>query len=572
MTSRTCPRSSHAFKHFALPVTIPLLIALVSLSALPLSAQYNQYPQPQYAQPRYAQPQYQPNPYPNQQPQYTQQPYAPQQYPAPNQQYNQAPVDQSAPNLAQPYPAEIDQTQPAPQPLSPEQLEQLAAPIALYPDTLVAQVLAAATYPAQVVGADHWLQAQGNVSADQVAYGADAQSWDPSVKALTAFPQVLTQMDRDLQWTTDLGNAYYNQPQDVLQTIQVLRQRAEAAGSLQNTPQEAVTNNQGYIQLAPVDPQVVYVPAYNPWDVYGAPIQPYSGFSLLGSLESFAGSGPVRFGLGIAMSAFSHTPFGWATWALNWLTQSVLFHQSNYISHSSTVAHWNYPRNGYPQRPGQPRPLESGYNHASGGYARPATEFARSRAYGNNGYGNTYGNRAPAQSFARNQNYADNRPYSAYRGADENHAYASPNRGYQQPGNYARPAIQNNYAYNRAQPVMPARPQSNDRFGYGSNSYSRPSQSFAAPQQRNDFAQRSQSQFGSQSYPTARSYSAYGGSTYGGSRTFARSNPEKSGGSHFFGNHNSEKSYGSYKAPKGYGGGGSFKAPKEHSHGGGHHH
>ena len=103
----------------------------------------------------------------------------------------------------------------------------------------------------------------------------DAQTdWDPSIKALTAFPQVLDMMNRDLHWTTDLGNAYYNQPQDVLQTIQLMRQRAEDAGTLQSTPQEAVTYQQGYIQLAPVKPQVVYVPQYNPWDVYGQPVSP----------------------------------------------------------------------------------------------------------------------------------------------------------------------------------------------------------------------------------------------------------------------------------------------------------
>src|SRR6202044_3921800 len=125
----------------------------------------------------------------------------------------------------------------------------------------VAQILAASTYPAQVIAADNWLHAQGYASPDQIAYGADAQAnWDPSVKALTAFPQVLDMMNHDLRWTTDLGNAYYNQPQDVLQTIQVMRQRAQSAGTLQSTPQEAVSYNQGYIQLAPTNPQVVYVP------------------------------------------------------------------------------------------------------------------------------------------------------------------------------------------------------------------------------------------------------------------------------------------------------------------------
>jgi hypothetical protein len=426
----------------------------------------------------------------------------------------------------------------------------MVAPIALYPDALVAQVLAAATYPAQVVGADHWLQGQGYASPDQIAYGADQQTWDPSVKALTAFPQVLAQMDHDLQWTTDLGNAYFNQPQDVLQTIQVMRQRAEAAGNLQSTPQEAVSYNQGYIQLAPANPQVVYVPAYNPWDVYGQPVQPYPGFSLLGSLESFAGSGPVRFGLGIAMSAFSHTPFGWAGWALNWLTQNILFHNSNYTSQSTTVARWNnYPHGGLPSR--TPRGLDA-YNRGYRGDARPATAFARSQAYGAN-------NRPSTQSYARqpNRNDNDNRAYSAYRSGE------ALNRGYQQP---VRPALQNNYAYSRPQPAMTAREQAYGRSSGFQSSYqqayaSRPAMPYANTQ-RNEFAPRS--------YSPAPSYSENRGSSYGGSaygnRAFAESKPEKSGG--FFGGHNSEKSYGSYKAPKS-----SFKepkAPKEHSHGGGH--
>src|SRR5207253_2437822 len=103
----------------------------------------------------------------------------------------------------------------------------------------------------QVQDADRWLQVQGNASPYEIAGGADVQSWDPSVKALTAFPQVLARLDQNIQWTTDLGNAYYNQPQDVLQGVQVMRQRAQAAGNLQSTPQEQVAYDQGAITLAP---------------------------------------------------------------------------------------------------------------------------------------------------------------------------------------------------------------------------------------------------------------------------------------------------------------------------------
>jgi hypothetical protein len=151
---------------------------------------------------------------------------------------------------------------------------------------------------------------QGYAPPDQIVAGADAQNWDPSVKALTAFPQVLAQMNRNLQWTTDLGNAYYNQPQDVLHAVQIMRWRAQDAGSLRNTSQEAVDYQQGNIVLAPPNPQVVYVPEYNPWVVYGAPVAPYPGFSVLAAVGSFIGNAAVRFGWGIATTAFAHSPSG----------------------------------------------------------------------------------------------------------------------------------------------------------------------------------------------------------------------------------------------------------------------
>jgi hypothetical protein len=109
------------------------------------------------------------------------------------------------------------------QPLTPDQLDQLVAPIALYPDALIAQTLAASTYPTQSVDADRWLQTQAGPSPQQIASKVNRQSWDPSVKAITAFPTVHAQMDKNLDWTTTLGNAYYNQPQDVMNAIQMMR-------------------------------------------------------------------------------------------------------------------------------------------------------------------------------------------------------------------------------------------------------------------------------------------------------------------------------------------------------------
>ncbi|MGO9125336.1 MAG: DUF3300 domain-containing protein [Terriglobales bacterium] len=359
-----------------------------------------------------------------------QQPYAQPPYPASSQGYPQQGGGQA---------------QPPPEPLNAERLEQLVAPIALYPDTLVAQVLAASTYPAQVADAAHWRLAQGYASPGQIAAGADAQNWDPSLKALTAFPQVLAEMDRNLQWTTDLGNAYYNQPQDVLQAVQVMRRRAQAAGNLQSTSQEAVSYEQGNIELAPVNPQLVYVPAYNPWSVYGQPVSPYPGFSLLDALGSFFGSSPIRYGLGIAMAAFSHTPWGWLAWGLNWLSQSVLFQHSNYYSQSTTVADWGFPHGGgYNSTFGQgfvPRPPSnysrpgSGRNAtlAQGFVPRPPDRYGRPGS-GYNAARQGFVPRPPASYAANRLGESSNRV--AYKGVRAGYgnrsttAYRSPQRAY----------------------------------------------------------------------------------------------------------------------------------------------
>src|SRR6185437_7880957 len=234
----------------------------------------------------------------------TEQPPAYEQPPNYPQQYGQ-PQYQQTPDLGSEQAWGVPDQGPAPtyqpqQALSPDRLEQMVAPIALYPDNLVSMILAASTYPAEVSSADQWLHMQGGASPEQIAAGANTQtSWDPSVKALTAFPQVLDTMAQSLQWTTDLGNAYYNQPQDVMQTIQVMRSRAQAAGNLQDTPQQEVVVDQGEIQIAPPTPETVYVPQYNPWAVYGQPVDPYPGFDWVGAVGSAIGNALIGWGPGI---------------------------------------------------------------------------------------------------------------------------------------------------------------------------------------------------------------------------------------------------------------------------------
>jgi len=509
-------------------VLLLLPVELLAQQAYPYSAQYPQYPQPAYGQQGYPQPQpYGQQPYP--QPQaYGQQPYYPQQQPYAQQptypqQQAYAP-QQPDPGYGQPQMQQQGYGQPQPQmqPLNAQQLEQLVAPIALYPDPLVAQVLTASTYPAQVADADRWRQAQGYAPAEQIAAGADAQNWDPSVKALTAFPQVLAEMDRNMRWTTDLGNAYYNQPQDILQAVQVMRQRAQAAGNLQTTPQETVSYDQGNIEVAPANPQVVYVPAYNPWGVYGQPISPYPGFSLLGAIGSFVGAAvgvglgggfgasPVSFGLGILMTAFNRTPFGFIGWGLSWLAQAVLFHQSSYFTHSTTVADW-------------------GFAHGGRRYFSQGGTMAR--GYGAGGYGQNRGyNSAYGQGFARSpQGYSGSRPAEGY------------NRPVQQAYNHMQPAVNTTQQYGRSAYGSSFNGSRPGTYGVSQQAYRAP---VAASFQRNDFAQRS-------------SPAAFGGKSFAGSSYKA---PHQ-GGFHPFGGGHSEKSFGG--GGKSFGGG--------HSGGGGHH-
>jgi hypothetical protein len=291
--------------------------------------------------------------------------------------FAQSPPVPMPPASAPPSPPVPDNSQPMPQgqPLSVEQLDQLVAPIALYPDALVAQVLAAATYPTQVVEADRWRQAQGNAPVEQIAAGAEAHNWDPSVKALTAFPTVLAQMDKNIQWTTDLGNAYYNQPQDVMDSVQAMRQKAELAGQLRTTPQQVVTNAPGAIMIAPVNPTVVYVPVYDPWVVYGAPFPPYPGFYYYPPPGIFWGGLAIGFGIGIGVGLFAHWGWGWGHWGIGWHSHAIIYNHTTYITRSTTVINRGL------NRPGGP-PRNFG---ARGAYARPAGGINRAAAANRSG-------------------------------------------------------------------------------------------------------------------------------------------------------------------------------------------
>lgn len=157
----------------------------------------------------------------------------------------------------------------APQPFQEAELDQLLAPIALYPDALLSQILMAATYPIEVVQAARWSRANPRLRGDDAVMAVDDRDWDPSVKSLVAFPHILERMDQKIEWMRDLGDAFLAQEEDVMDTIQRLRQRAAAAGSLYSDERQRVIYDGNLIIIEPVNPVVVYVPYYDPLVVYG---------------------------------------------------------------------------------------------------------------------------------------------------------------------------------------------------------------------------------------------------------------------------------------------------------------
>jgi hypothetical protein len=270
-------------------------------------------------------------------------------------------------------------------PLSADDLQGLVAPIALYPDALVAQILAAATFPDQVGVADYWLQQNKTLTGTALMQAVDTQSWDPSVKALTQFPSVLDNLAKNLSWTSALGEAYHNQSADVMAAIQTLRAKAQAAGNLKSSSQiTVVQQSPQVIVIQPANPQIVYVPQYNPTVVYGYPyVTPgYSSAALVTT-------GILAFGAGIAVGAMMSggcCSWGYSSWNCGWHGTAVVYHGGAYYGNSawhggyygtSSSAYGAYGSAHYSQ----------GYNPSTGTYARGAST---STAYGTQKVGQAY--------------------------------------------------------------------------------------------------------------------------------------------------------------------------------------
>ncbi|WP_454766849.1 DUF3300 domain-containing protein [Cupriavidus campinensis] len=204
-------------------------------------------------------------------------------------------------------------------------LDQLLAPVALYPDALLSQVLMATTYPADVTAAAEWSKANASLSGDAATKAVANEAWDPSVQSLVAFPSVMDMMGRQPQWVTSVGDAFLAQPNDVMDAVQRLRVQAQKAGALKTTEQQKVVTQQSggttIVQIEPASPQVVYVPTYNPTVVYGT--WPYPAYPPAyyppppGSVFAGAVVAGIGFGLGVAAVNSLWGGFNWGSHDVN---------------------------------------------------------------------------------------------------------------------------------------------------------------------------------------------------------------------------------------------------------------
>lgn len=246
-------------------------------------------------------------------------------------------------------------------PLTAEELDGLVAPIALYPDALVAQVLGAATFPYEIVDAVVWLKQNSALAGESLAKAVDQQSWDPAVKALTQFPTVLDNLAKNLAWTSALGEASATQQQDVMAAIQRMRAKAYAAGNLKSSPEiKVVQENPQTIVIQPANPQIVYVPVYSPTVVYGAPV-----VTPAYSSSDVAAAAIISFGVGVAVGAMVYggcCGWGWSYWGTSWHSHTIIYNRNIYVGNS----YWRGGYYGGGYRPGYP-----GYRPGYPGYGRP---------------------------------------------------------------------------------------------------------------------------------------------------------------------------------------------------------
>lgn len=374
--------------------------------------------------------------------------------------------------------------------LGPDQLDNLVAPIALYPDPLLGQVLAASTYPLEIVQAQQWMGQNSTLQGAQLMEAARQQNWDASVQALVAFPDALKLLSGNVRWTTDLGNAFLAQQADVMAAVQRMRARAQANGRLQSGPQQTVTDDtqggQNAIEIQPASPQVMYVPTYDPAYVWGPGAYPELWY------PDLYGYG-FGFGPGIYLGGFFPGWLGWGGWGwgCGWFGHG-LFINAGFFNHFGFHSGFGgFAGRGFEGHQAWAHdPVHRGNvpyaNHAvasrfnsnryvgssamrsgagAGGWNKfgsgAANNYARSYSSGSR-----YG--APAQSY-RGSPYAgqpySSRGYSSSRYATPRYSAPSYSRSYSAPRSYAAPQ-------SFSAPRSYSAPHSSGGFSGGGHSFS----------------------------------------------------------------------------------------------------
>jgi hypothetical protein len=251
-------------------------------------------------------------------------------------------------------------------PLSASDLQSLVAPIALYPDSLVAQILTASTFPDEVAIANYWLGQNKSLTGSALMQAVDKQSWDPSVKALTEFPSVLDNMATNLTWTSSLGEAYHNQQAEVMTAVQTLRAQAKAKGNLKSSSQiTVVQQSPQVIVIQPTNPQIVYVPQYNPTVIYGYPYVVPGYVAPAYTTGDVVAAGLLGFGAGIAVGAMMSggcCGWGYSSWNCGWHGTAVVYHGGAYYGNAGW--HGGYYNGGYHNSYGYNNAYSHNYNNS----------------------------------------------------------------------------------------------------------------------------------------------------------------------------------------------------------------
>jgi hypothetical protein len=364
-------------------------------------------------------------------------------------------------------PAQPANTQPEAK-LPPEQLDSLVAPIALYPDPLLAQVLAASTYPLEIVQLQQWLEKNKGLKEAALTEAVSKQSWDPSVQAMAPLPDVVKKMAENIKWTAELGNAFLAQRGDVMDAVQRMRKRAQSQGNLKSSEQQnvetKVVEQKSVIVIQQANPEVVYVPSYNPTVVYGAPVYPYPPIAYPPPGYYAAGMA-ISFGVGVAMGAAWGGGWGWgAGWGHNDIDVNV---NNNFVSNYNRTNANNRINSGNWQHNRQHRGAAPYPNSATanryGGTTRGSSLDARQQTARQNQL--QTGNRNAADSAARqgqlqqgNRSQLDSAGRNAAGGVDRSAGAAADRAG----GNIDRSAAGERTA---ARDSSANRPTGGDRIG-----------------------------------------------------------------------------------------------------------